>query len=196
MINLAIFSSHNGSNFQNIVESFRDNKVKISPALLVCNNEESYVLNRAKKLKIPFWIYSKQNYKLEKDYNEALLHKLKEFKIDVIALAGYMKIIHPLILKAYPNKIINIHPSLLPKFGGKGMYGDNVFKSILLKEEKESGVTVHFLNEKYDEGEIILQEKFLLDSNEDLLSLKSKTQKLEKIIYPKVLMNLKKLCFG
>ena len=115
---------------------------------------------------------------------------LKSLEVDLIVLAGFLWLIPENLLRAFPNKIINIHPALLPKYGGKGMYGDKVHKSILENAEEESGITIHFVNECFDEGEIIHQSRFRIEKGDDLEMIKFKGQQLEHLHYPKIIEQL------
>jgi len=150
MIRIAIFASGSGSNAQNITEYFSKNP-NISISLILANKPDAYVLKRADNLNIPSFIFSNK----ELQNTEIVINKLKEFDIDFIVLAGFLLKIPSSLTTAFPNKIINIHPALLPKYGGKGMYGINVHNAVVENKEKESGITIHFVNENYDEGQII-----------------------------------------
>ncbi|MBI3500556.1 MAG: phosphoribosylglycinamide formyltransferase [Bacteroidetes bacterium] len=186
MKRLAIFASGEGTNAQHIIDYFRGSKVKIS--LIVCNNPKANVLNRARQSNIPSFLINKEGFSNENH----LLKKLQDEKIDLIICAGFLWKIPDSILHAFPNKIVNIHPALLPKFGGKGMYGLNVHKAVIDAGEKESGITIHFLNEHYDEGEIILQKKCEVEKNETSESLAKKIHQLEHAWYPKTIEQLLK----
>ena len=148
--NLAIFASGNGSNAENICYFFKKSS-DINVVLICSNNKNAYVVKIAKKLDIPLFLFTKKG--LENFFK--LKNILKKNRIDFIILAGFLLKIPKKLLKNYPNKVINIHPALLPKYGGKGMYGNNVHKAVLEKKETESGITIHFVNSKYDDGEII-----------------------------------------
>lgn len=143
-------------------------------------------MDRAKKYGIPVTIFDRATFYETSDIIEMLLSK----NIDLIVLAGFMWLIPSSLVKAFPNKIINIHPALLPKYGGKGMYGSYVHQAVIASQEKESGITIHFVNEKYDEGNIILQKKCGIEPNETAESLATKIHKLEHASYPQVIENL------
>ncbi|MCF8454240.1 MAG: phosphoribosylglycinamide formyltransferase, partial [Pedobacter sp.] len=149
---------------------------------------EAYVLQRADNFEIPSHIFDKHEF--YKTNN--VVDLLKNLQIDLIVLAGFMWLIPQNLLKAFPNKIINIHPALLPKYGGKGMYGDRVHQAILDAHEEESGITIHFIDEHFDEGEIIHQSRFKIEPGDDLEMLKFKGQQLEHLHYPKVVEQLLK----
>tara|TARA_B110000003_G_C16647406_1_gene532646 strand:- start:694 stop:1272 length:579 start_codon:yes stop_codon:yes gene_type:complete len=176
---IAIFASGSGSNMENIYSYFSKKKTAIITC--VCTNKKNaFVVTRAKKLNIPLIIFTKY------DLNsfDVLHKKLKKFQVDYIVLAGFLLKIPPIMVNKYKNCIINIHPSLLPKYGGKGMYGDNVLKTVLENKETESGVSIHFVNKFYDKGEIILQEKCAISENENILTLADKIRRLEHRYFP------------
>lgn len=156
--------------------------------IVLTNNPEAYVLQRADNFEIPSHIFDKHEF--YKTNN--VVDLLKNLQIDLIVLAGFMWLIPQNLLKAFPNKIINIHPALLPKYGGKGMYGDKVHQAILDAHEEESGITIHFINEHFDEGEIIHQSRFRIEPGDDLEMVKFKGQQLEHLHYPKVVEQLLK----
>ncbi|MDR0972094.1 MAG: phosphoribosylglycinamide formyltransferase [Bacteroidales bacterium] len=185
MKKIALFASGNGTNVQQIAEYFKNNdNVKID--ILIVNRKDAFVIERAKKLKIDYTYYNRENF-----YNSTkLLNQLKERKIDLIVLAGFLWIIPQNIIENYNNRIINIHPALLPKYGGKGMYGENVHKAVIENKEKESGITIHYVNDKYDEGEIIFQARCIVDEKDTPQMLAEKIHKLEKQYYPKVIEDI------
>lgn len=157
-------------------------------ALVLTNNPYAYVLQRADNFEVPSHIFDKQEFY----HSDRVLTLLKNLNIDIVILAGFLWLVPQNLLKAFPNKIINIHPSLLPKYGGKGMYGEKVHKAVLEAKEKESGITIHFVNSEFDEGEIIHQSKFKIDSDDDLKMVKFKIQQLEHAHFPKVIEGLLK----
>ncbi|WP_295652708.1 phosphoribosylglycinamide formyltransferase [uncultured Mucilaginibacter sp.] len=184
---IAIFASGSGSNAQKIMEHFKKN-ADAEVALILTNNPEAYVLQRADNFEIPSHIFDRHEFYETDD----VIRLLKNLQIDLIVLAGFLWLVPQSLLKAFPNKIINIHPSLLPKFGGKGMYGDKVHNAVLAAKEEESGITIHFVNENFDEGEIIHQSRFRIEPEDDLEMLKFKGQQLEHTHFPKVVENLLK----
>ena len=180
--NIAIFASGNGSNAENIYRFFQKSS-DISVVLICSNNKEAYVVKRAEKLQIPLFLFTKQGFE-----NFFELKKVLEAKeIDFIILAGFLLKIPKKILEHYPDKIINIHPALLPKYGGKGMYGNIVHKAVLENKEVESGITIHFVNSEYDDGEIIFKAKCKVKKNDSVESLVKKVQKLERDFFPKII---------
>ncbi len=185
MTKIAILASGSGSNAQQIIEYFSNNK-DISFPFIIYNKEDAYVKERAKKLGVSS-IYLSNT---EITQTEVLLNLLKEQQIDWVILAGFLLLIPSNIIEAYKGKIINIHPALLPSYGGKGMYGMRVHKAVIANKENESGITIHYVNEKYDEGNIIFQAKCTLDENDTPESLAAKIHLLEQEYFPKVIDKL------
>lgn len=184
---IAIFASGSGSNAQKIMEYFkRHNDAEV--AIILTNNPDAYVLQRADNFEVPSHVFTKAEFYK----SEAVVVLLKSLEVDIIVLAGFLWLIPESLLKAFPNKIINIHPALLPKYGGKGMYGDFVHQAVLQNNENESGITIHFVNEKFDEGEVIHQSRFKIEKSDDLEMIKFKVQQLEHLHYPKVVEQLLK----
>jgi phosphoribosylglycinamide formyltransferase-1 len=184
---IAIFASGSGSNAQRIMEHFKKH-AEAEVAIVLTNNPEAYVLQRADNFEIPSHIFDRNEF-----YNtNNVVNLLKNLNIDIIVLAGFLWIVPENLLKAFPNRIINIHPALLPKYGGKGMYGDHVHKSVMANGEEESGITIHFVNENFDEGEIIHQSRFRIEKDDDLEMIKFKGQQLEHHHYPRVVEQLLK----
>ena len=182
MKKIAIFASGNGTNAENICKYFENSK-QISVALICTNNSKANVLKKLSSYNLKYLVFTK------KEMNSLSLVEdtLKELSIDLVVLAGFLLKIPTKIIKKYNNKIINVHPSLLPKFGGKGMYGSNVHKAVLLNKETKSGVTFHFVNEEYDKGQIILQKSCLIKQGESVKSLQKKIQSLEHKYFPLVI---------
>lgn len=186
MKNIAIFASGEGTNAENLFNYFNnDKRVKIK--LVVTNKDTAGVIARAEKYKKNVQIISKAA--LE-EYTEQIIEFLKTEQIDLIVLAGFLLKIPEQFVKAFPKQIINIHPSLLPKYGGKGMHGVHVHEAVINANEKESGITVHFVNEEYDKGEIILQAKCNVDVSETPESLSKKIRQLEFEYLPKAIETL------
>lgn len=182
MKSIAIFASGSGTNAQNIAGYFSEsNNIKVN--IILTNNKNAYVIERAKKLNIPFFIFSRHDLYS----SDNVLNILKKNNINLIVLAGFLWFVPDNLTNLYENKIINIHPALLPKFGGKGMFGDNVHKTVILSKEKETGITIHFVNEKYDEGEIIFQKSFKINETDDYKSIAKKIHELEYYHFPRVI---------
>ena len=150
MKNIAIFASGGGSNAEVIMNYFKNNS-EVNVAIIVCNNEKAGVLERAKTHNIPV-----MQIPFKGNFSEERINWLKEH-VDLIVLAGYLRKIPDNLIQEFPNKIVNIHPALLPKYGGKGMYGMNVHEAVFQNNEKTSGITIHYVNQHYDEGQIIAQ---------------------------------------
>ena len=176
-----IFISGQGTNLKNLIKNSRDNNFPIKICLIISNNKNAYGVKYAKKYKIPFiYIDTKRI-----NYENKILFNLKKYKINFICLAGYMRIISSKIIREYKKKIINIHPSLLPKF--KGL---NTFSRILKNKEIKTGCSVHYVNEKLDSGDTIVKKAFFIKSNDDVTLLKKKTQKLEYRAYPEAIIKI------
>lgn len=184
---IAIFASGSGSNAQKIMEHFKHHALA-EVALVLSNNAEAFVLQRADNFEIPSHVFDRTEFY----QTDEVVNLLKNLKIDLVVLAGFLWLVPQQLLQNFPNRIINIHPSLLPKHGGKGMYGDKVHQAVLAAGDEESGITIHFVNENFDEGEIIYQAKFRIESGDHLEIIKFKGQQLEHLHYPKVIENLLK----
>ncbi len=154
-LKIAIFASHGGSNMQAIIDGCKSGEIDGEVSVVICNNSNAKAMERAKNEKIPFYHLSSVKHPDPEELDEEILRTLKKHDVNIIALAGYMKKLGKKVLEEYENRILNIHPALLPKFGGKGMYGTNVHKAVIAAGEKESGATVHLVNEAYDEGRIL-----------------------------------------
>jgi phosphoribosylglycinamide formyltransferase-1 len=184
---IAIFASGSGSNAQKIMEHFK-RSADAEVVLILTNNPNAYVLQRADNFEIPTHIFTRS----ELYDTDDIIKLLKNLQVDLIVLAGFLWLVPPSLLQAFPNKIINIHPALLPKYGGKGMYGEHIHKAVLAAGEEESGITIHFANENFDEGEILHQSKFRIDAGDTLEVIKFKIQQLEHHHFPRVIENLLK----
>jgi phosphoribosylglycinamide formyltransferase-1 len=181
MQKIALFASGSGSNAENIIRYFLDRE-EISFPLIISNKKDAYVHERAKKLNVPSYSFNKEAFE-----NGEVLQLLWEHEIDFIVLAGFLLKVPENILKAYPNKIINIHPALLPKFGGKGMYGSHVHEAVVAGKETESGITIHYVNENYDEGQIIFQAKCEVLPTDSPDDVAAKVHALEYAHFPEVI---------
>lgn len=186
MKNIAVFASGSGTNAENIVKYFEDSDLARVSAIY-CNRKEAGVVNRAHKLAVPCVVFSRQE--LE---DGQLLDRLHKARIDFIVLAGFLLKIPTDIIEAYPRRIINIHPALLPDYGGDGMYGLAVHRAVVENEEEESGITIHYVDENYDEGEIIFQETVEIDYDETPEDVQYKVRQLEYKHYPEVIEYLLK----
>lgn len=184
---IAIFASGSGSNAQKIMEHFKYSQ-EAEVSLILTNNPDAYVLQRADNFEVPAHIFDRTEF-YETDHIVELLTRME---IDLIVLAGFLWLVPINLIRAFPNKIINIHPALLPAYGGKGMYGDKVHQAVLANKEEESGITIHYVNERFDEGEIIYQSRFKIENGDTLEMVKFKGQQLEHQHFPKVVENLLK----
>lgn len=185
MKNIAVFVSGNGSNCENIIKHFASSG-SARVALVLSNRQDAYALTRAKKYGICTEIIRKEDFSCR----EKIIPMLRRYGIDFIVLAGFLLIIPDFIIKEYDRRIINIHPSLLPKFGGKGMYGMNVHRAVKEANERETGMTVHYVNEECDGGEIIAQFSTRLTGKESVEEIAAMEQKLEQMHYPTVIDNI------
>lgn len=179
---IAIFASGSGSNAQKIMEHFKKH-TDAEVAIVLTNNPEAYVLQRADNFEIPTHIFDKHEFYETGD----VVDLLKNLNIDLLVLAGFLWLVPDNMLANYPKRIINIHPALLPKYGGKGMYGDRVHKEVLANGDEESGISIHYVNEDFDSGEIIYQARFKIEKNDDLELIKFKGQQLEHQYFPKII---------
>lgn len=185
MKKIALFASGSGTNVENIAKYFKDsNEVEIS--LVLSNKRDAYVLERAKNLNILSSVFNRNQF-----YNSNEVVKLlTDNNIDYVVLAGFLWLIPQNLIEAFSNKIINIHPALLPKYGGKGMYGDKVHESVVANNEKESGITIHFVNEKYDDGNILFQIKCEVLPTDKADDVADKVHALEYKHFPEVIEKL------
>ena len=180
--NIAIFASGSGSNAENIIRYFqKSDSVEVS--LVLSNKSDAYVLERAYRLKVPCNVFPKEDWTA----GDEILAILQEYRIDFIVLAGFLLKVPDAILHDYPNKIVNIHPALLPKFGGKGMYGARVHEAVIAAGEKESGITIHYINEQYDEGNTIFQATCPVMPDDTPDALAARVHQLEYEHFPRVI---------
>ena len=183
---IILFASGNGSNVENIDQYFQQYP-EISLLGVFTNNPNAGVINRAKRLNLPIKVFDKTAFT-----NGDLLHQIKSLNPDLLILAGFLWKIGADWIRVFPNKIINIHPALLPKYGGKGMYGEHVHSAVKENKEKETGITIHFVNEAYDEGAIIFQEKVKLQAQDQVEDIAAKVHQLEYKFFPKIVHTLLK----
>lgn len=184
MKKIVVFASGSGTNAENIIKYF-SNSSKAKVVNVFTNNPSAKVIERAAKLEVPSQIFSKQ------ELNEGfLLQKINTFQPDLIVLAGFLLKIPQNLIEAYPNRIINIHPALLPKFGGKGMYGMHIHEAVVANKEKETGITIHYVNENYDEGAIIFQSSVALTPEDTPGDVAVKIHELEQKHFPTIIDNL------
>jgi phosphoribosylglycinamide formyltransferase-1 len=181
MKRIAIFASGSGSNAENIAHYFAYS-TEVQVSLILTNNPKAGVIQRARKLNIPVVVFDRKTFY----ESNRILELLGNQKIDLIVLAGFMMLIPASLVAAYPSRMVNIHPALLPKYGGKGMYGHFVHEAVVAAGETESGITIHFVNEFYDEGNIIAQFSCELSSSDSPEDVAVKVQKLEHTHFPKI----------
>ena len=185
MKNVAIFASGSGTNAQAIIEHLGKNDLGRVSAIF-CNNSNAYVLKRAKKYNIPYFVFDRDEF-----YKTThIIDLLREKQTDFIVLAGFLWLIPENMIHSFPDRIINIHPALLPKYGGKGMYGMRVHQAVIDNREKESGITIHYVNKNYDEGNIIFQAKCKVEPKDDAEKLAAKIHKLEHRHFPQIVEEL------
>lgn len=184
MKRIVIFSSGSGSNTENIINYFKNSK-EILVTHVLSNNKKAKVFERCKRLKIEASLFSKNDF-----YENDTVLRFLLAKADFIVLAGFLWKMPINIIDAFQNRIINIHPALLPKFGGKGMYGMNVHKAVKEHNEKETGITIHYVNENYDEGTTIFQAKAEISPNDTPEQIANKVHLLEYKYFPKIIKNI------
>jgi phosphoribosylglycinamide formyltransferase-1 len=184
MFRLAIFASGEGTNTQRFIEYYKGSK-DVSISLILSNKADAGVIKRANNAGIPTLIVDKETF-----YKSDSVLKELQAKADFIVLAGFLWMIPDNIIKAFADKMINIHPALLPKYGGKGMYGSKVHEAVIANGEKESGISIHYVNEKYDEGKIIFQAKCVIEASDTIETLAKKVHELEYKYYPVIVDKL------
>lgn len=181
---IAIFASGSGTNAENIVSYFK-NSSTINVVLILTNNPSAKVLERAQKLNIPSKIFNKNDLNESDEFLQFLISE-----VDYIILAGFLWLLPMRIIQKFPNRIINIHPALLPKYGGKGMFGMKVHQAVIENQEKETGITIHFVNESYDDGAIVFQKSIKLDENDTPEMVAAKIHELEYEYFPTVIESI------
>ncbi len=183
--NIAIFASGTGSNAKKIVEYFSQ-KTGVNVSLVVSNNPSAKVLEMAKDKGVPTLLVTRKEFYGNKD----ILKIFNKYSVDYVVLAGFLWLVPTYLVKAYGNRMVNVHPALLPKFGGKGMYGMNVHKAVKKAGEKESGITIHFVNEQYDDGSIVFQKSCRLTDDDTPQSIADKVLSLEHRYFPIIIDKL------
>lgn len=180
-VNLAILASGSGTNAANFMDYFNEHE-NISVAVVITNNPEAHVLERAANRNIPACVIENSQWR----DRTLVMNILTSHHVGAIVLAGYLKLIPSWLIREYPNRIFNIHPALLPAYGGKGMYGMHVHRAVIESGDQFSGITIHLVNEEYDKGRILFQEKIELADNETAESLAARIHKLEYMHYPRI----------
>ena len=184
MKRISIFVSGNGTNLQRIAEYFNETP-EVKVVNVVCNNPKAYAIERAKNLGIPVRMVSRQEFN-----SPEFIEEMLALELDLIVLAGFLWKIPSGLVEAFPKRIVNIHPALLPKYGGKGFYGEHVHEAVVAAKEAFSGITIHYVNEIYDNGEIILQAYTKLDEKETPETLAAKIHQLEQTYFPVTIHHL------
>ena len=182
MKKIAIFASGSGSNAENIIQYFAQ-KPQFCVKSVFCNVPDAYVLERAKKYRIPTFVFNREEFRNP----DKVFRQLQEQEIDFIVLAGFLWLMPSFITAAWPNKIVNIHPALLPAYGGKGMYGHYVHEAVIAAGEKESGITIHYVNDHYDQGAIIFQAKCPVLPTDTPDDLAARIHELEYRDFPEII---------
>lgn len=185
MKRIAIFASGSGSNAENIINFFKD-EPNIEINCILTNRADAYVLERAKAYGVDTMVFNRKEF----TNSTKVLDYLSDRNIDFIVLAGFLWLVPANLIKAFPNNIVNIHPALLPSYGGKGMYGMKVHEAVVAAKEQKSGISIHYVNEKYDEGDIIFQASCSVDANDTPADVAEKIHQLEYEHFPKVIAQL------
>lgn len=185
MNKIAIFASGSGSNAENIIEFFKKSEI-VDVSLVLTNKKDAFVVQRAQKHGVPYIVFTREQFYKTRE----VIDILEKHQIDFIVLAGFLWLIPDYLSARYKGKMVNIHPALLPKYGGKGMYGMHVHKAVVDNKETESGITIHHVNEEYDKGDIIFQAKCKIDPGDDPGMVAKKVHELEYKHYPVVIERL------
>ncbi len=189
-IKLGFLASHGGSNMQSIINGCKTGQINAVPSCVISNNSSSMALQRAERESIPAYHISNVKYPGQEELDQAIIETFLKHDVDTVILAGYMKHLSPKIIRAFNGRVLNIHPALLPKYGGKGMYGKKVHEAVLAAEEKFSGPTVHLVDEHYDNGRILGQIKVPVLSDDTADSLAERVLEQEHILYPDVVRRI------
>jgi len=189
-VNLVVCASGEGTNFEAIVRASQEGKLAARVTGLVTNRQGIGALERAQKLGIPSAVLNPKNFPSRSDWDRAMVAQLQEWKADYVILAGYLALIGPEVLRFFTQRVVNSHPALLPKFGGSGMYGDRVHEAVVRAGEKESGVTIHLIDEVFDRGKIIAQERVVVRPEDTPEDLSRRVKALEVLLYPKVINDM------
>jgi len=189
-MNIGFLASHGGSNMQAIIDACKSGKLQATPAVVISNNSDSGAIARAKTEGIPYYYLSGKTHPDPEELDRAILDTFVRHSVDIIALAGYMKKLGPKTLSHFRGRILNIHPALLPKYGGKGMYGIRVHEAVIAAGEKESGVSIHFVDENYDTGPIIAQTRVPVLPDDTPETLAARVLVQEHILYPATLQRI------
>ncbi|MCX7736378.1 MAG: phosphoribosylglycinamide formyltransferase [Candidatus Kapabacteria bacterium] len=186
-IKLGFLASHGGSNMQAIIDACKSGTINAVPVVVISNNSNSMALERARNEGIPAYHISQKKYPEPEDLDNAIIEVLEKYKVDIVILAGYMKKLGSKVINRFKGKILNIHPALLPKYGGEGMYGKFVHEAVIKNKEKESGCTVHIVDEIYDHGRILGQAKVPVFPDDTPEILAERVLEQEHRLYPEVI---------
>jgi phosphoribosylglycinamide formyltransferase 1 len=189
-LRIAAFASHGGSNLQALIDGCVSGQIAGEIVLVICNNRKAYALERARTHQIETLVISETEFDSETAFSEELLRHLADRNVELICLAGYMKKMPKNLIRAYYNRILNIHPALLPKFGGKGMYGIHVHEAVLAAGEAETGATIHLVDEVYDNGRIVAQRRVRVEPDDTPESLQLRVLEIEHQLYPETVAKI------
>jgi len=189
MIKIGFMASHGGSGMRAVLEAM-DNGLDATATVLICNNQNAAAFTLAKRHNIPSYHLSGKTHPDPELLDRAICATLRKHAVDLVMLSGYMKLLGPFTLQAYRNRILNIHPALLPEFGGQGMYGDRVHRAVIDNQETTSGASVHIVTAEYDQGPVLNQQQAQLEKDETVASLREKIQKLEGKLYVETLRKI------
>jgi phosphoribosylglycinamide formyltransferase 1 len=189
-MNIGLVASHNGSNAQAVINACKSGLLQAVVTVVISNNSNSGAIDRAIHEGIPFYHLSQTTHPLQEKLDQAILDALRKHNVDIVVLAGYMKKLGPKTLAAFTGKTLNIHPALLPKYGGEGMYGIRVHEAVIAAKEKETGVSIHLADEKYDTGPVIAQKKIPVLNNDTPETLQARVLELEHSFLPETLQKI------
>ncbi|ROL59729.1 phosphoribosylglycinamide formyltransferase [Bacteroidetes/Chlorobi group bacterium MS-B_bin-24] len=191
-LRIGFLASHNGSNLQAIIDAIKKGELDAIPCVVISNNSNAFALERARREGIPAYHISSKHFETEEELDNAILETLLKHDVNIVCLAGYMKKVGPKVLRHFKNRVLNIHPALLPKFGGKGMYGKFVHEAVLKAGETQSGCTVHLVDEIYDHGRILGQKVVPVYPDDTVETLSARVLEQEHKLYPEVLQKIAK----
>lgn len=187
---LVVCASGEGTNFEAIVKASREGKLEADVSGLIVNRAGVGAEERASKLGIPCQVLNPKNFAARSEWDSAMAGQLKKWRADYVILAGFLALIGPQVLSAFTHRVVNSHPALLPKFGGAGMYGDFVHQAVVRAGEKETGITIHLIDEVYDRGRILAQAKVPVNPGDTAATLARRVKDLEVLLYPKVINDM------
>jgi phosphoribosylglycinamide formyltransferase-1 len=187
---IAICASGDGSNFEALVQASRRGQLSAEIVGLIVNRPNIGAIARAQRLKVPHQVLAPKDFPSRHQWDETMVHNLRSWQVDWVILAGFLALVGPRVLEAFPQRVVNIHPSLLPKFGGAGMYGDHVHAAVLKAAEPETGITVHLIDGAFDQGRILAQERVAVDPGDTVATLSERVKTAEIIFYPRVINDL------